>query len=154
MVCRHSTADHFLASFLAAGFLAAFFAGFLEAGFLAAGFLAAGFFAAGFFAFFAAGFFGFFGCFLCRWLLLWLLGRWLLLHDLLLGLGSLLGLFGQFERSRSSRSFGMNEQPGCNHSLQCQFGMYIGVVTHLVVGLDVLDDGLAGRSCAIFQSQK
>ena len=134
----YTAADHFLAgflvAFLVAGFFAAFFAGFLAAGFFATGFLAAGFFAAGFFTFFAAGFFAFlaagFFAFFAAGFFSWLLGRWLLLHDLLLRFGSPLGLFRQFEWSRSSCSFGLIEQSSCNHSLQCQFDMYTGVVTH------------------------
>ena len=99
MVCRHSTVNYFLALvlavFLAAGFSAAFFAGFMAA----AGFLAADFFDTGLFAFFAAVLFIFLasGFFAVFWFVIWFLGGWLLLGDLLgFTIRSLLG-FRQFE---------------------------------------------------------
>ena len=74
------------------------------------------------------------GGFLSSWLLLWCLG-----------------LLGNLEGSRGSCTFDLFESSARDASLESEFEVSSSVVSDLVVGADVLEDGLSGRSRSFFQ---
>ncbi len=67
-----------------------------------------------------------------------------------LGFLWLLGVlgFGQFEGARGSDALGVAQKPAGHQALQGEFDLGVGVVSHLVVVLHVLLDGLTRRAAA------